>query len=68
VIFHNIGLGGGVAPVHRYIPGLLDDVLQGRIHPGRVFDFETDLEHITERSTAMDGRRAIKSQVRVATI
>ena len=30
VIFHNIGLRGGAAPVHRYIPELLDDVLQGR--------------------------------------
>src|SRR3989449_1350516 len=68
VIFRNIGFRGGVAPVRRYIPELLDDVLQGRIHPGRVFDFETDLEHITDAYAAMDGRRAIKSLVRVGTI
>jgi len=68
VIFRNVGLRGGVAPVRRYIPELLDDVLQGRIHPGRVFDFETDLEHITDAYAAMDGRRAIKSLVRVGTI
>src|SRR5881396_2325306 len=66
VIFRNVGLRGGVAPVRRYIPELLDDVLQGRIHPGRVFDFETDLEHITDAYTAMDERRAIKSLVRVS--
>src|SRR5205807_9406213 len=36
----NIGLRGGSAPVRTYIPELLGDVLDGRIHPGRVFDFE----------------------------
>ncbi len=46
MISRNIGLRGGVAPVRRYIPELLDDVLEGRIQPGRVFDFETDLNGI----------------------
>src|SRR5229473_7422305 len=59
VIFRNIGLRGGVSPVRRYIPELLDDVLEGRIQPGRVFDFETDLDHITEAYAAMDERRAV---------
>ena len=66
VIFRNIGLRGGVAPVRRYIPELLPDVLAGRINPGRVFDFETDLEHVVEGYQAMDDRRAIKSLVRIA--
>jgi threonine dehydrogenase-like Zn-dependent dehydrogenase len=66
VIFRNVGLRGGVAPVRRYIPELLDDVLAGRIDPGRVFDFDTDLEHVAEGYAAMDERRAIKSLVRVA--
>jgi threonine dehydrogenase-like Zn-dependent dehydrogenase len=48
VIFRNIGLRGGVSPVRRYIPELLPDVLEGRIDPGRVFDFETDLDGIVE--------------------
>jgi threonine dehydrogenase-like Zn-dependent dehydrogenase len=61
----NIGLRGGSAPARTYIPELLEDVLMGRIHPGRVFDFETDLEHIAEAYAAMDERRAIKSLVRV---
>jgi hypothetical protein len=49
VIFRNVGLRGGVAPVRKYLPELLDAVLAGTINPGRVFDFETDL---TTSSTA----------------
>ena len=66
VIFRNVGLRGGVAPARSYIPELLADVLAGRINPGRVFDFETDLDHIVDGYEAMDERRAIKSLVRVA--
>jgi threonine dehydrogenase-like Zn-dependent dehydrogenase len=61
----NIGLRGGTAPVRRYIPELLNDVLESRIHPERVFDFETDLEGIAEAYAAMDERRAIKSLIRM---
>jgi threonine dehydrogenase-like Zn-dependent dehydrogenase len=68
MFFRNIGLRGGAAPVRTYIPKLLDDVLQGRIDPGPVFDFETDLEGIAEAYAAMDERRAIKSLVRVGTV
>lgn len=68
VIFRNIGLRGGVAPVRRYIPDLLDDVLEGRINPGRVFDYETDLNGVPEAYAAMDARRAIKALIRVGTI
>ncbi|HEY4751669.1 MAG TPA: zinc-dependent alcohol dehydrogenase family protein [Candidatus Limnocylindrales bacterium] len=66
VIFRNVGLRGGVAPARRYLPELLDAVLAGEINPGRVFDFETDLDHIVDAYDAMDQRRAIKSLVRVA--
>ena len=66
VIFRNLGLRGGVAPARTYIPELLDDVLDGRINPGRVFDFETDLDHVAEAYKAMDERRAIKSLLRIA--
>jgi threonine dehydrogenase-like Zn-dependent dehydrogenase len=61
----NIGLRGGTAPVRRYIPELLNDVLEARIHPERVFDFETDLDGIAEAYAAMDERRAIKSLIRM---
>lgn len=68
VIFRNVGLRGGVSPVRRYIPDLLDDVLEGRINPGRVFDYETDLDGVPDAYAAMDERRAIKALVRVGTI
>lgn len=68
VIFRNIGLRGGVSPVRRYIPELLEDVLEGNIHPGLVFDFTTDLNGITEAYVVMDERRAIQSLVQVGTI
>ena len=54
--------------MRAYIPELLDDVLAGRIQPGRVFDFETDLHGIAEAYAATDDRRAIKSLVRVGTV
>ena len=64
----NVGMHGGSAPVRTYIPGLMEDVLAGRIDPGHVLDFETDLDGIGEAYAAMDQRRAIKSLVRVASI
>src|SRR5881396_1844841 len=65
MFYRNVGLKGGPAPVRAYIPELLEDVLAGRINPGRVFDWETDLNHIAEAYAAMDERRAIKALVRV---
>jgi hypothetical protein len=67
MFFRNIGMRGGAAPVRAYIPELLDDVLEGRINPGRVLDYETDLDGVPEAYAAMDERRAIKSLVRVGT-
>jgi threonine dehydrogenase-like Zn-dependent dehydrogenase len=66
--FRNKGLFGGAAPVRVYVPDLLDDVLEGRINPGRVLDYETDLEGVAEAYAAMDERRAIKSLLRVGTL
>ena len=63
--FRNTGWRGGPAPARIYIPELLGDVLDGVIDPGRVFDYETDLDHIADAYRAMDERRAIKSLVRV---
>lgn len=65
MIFRNIGFSGGVAPARRYIPELLPDVLSGAINPGRVFDYETDLDHVADAYQAMDDRRAIKSLIRM---
>jgi hypothetical protein len=60
----NIGLRGGVAPVRAYLPELLDDVLAGTIHPGRVFDLHLPLDDVAEGYRAMDERRAIKVLLR----
>jgi threonine dehydrogenase-like Zn-dependent dehydrogenase len=66
--FRNVGFRGGPAPARIYIPELLDDVLAGAINPGRVFDYETDLDHVADAYAAMDERRAIKSLVRVSSV
>ena len=68
IFFRNVGVHGGPAPARAYIPELLSDVLEGRINPGRVFDFTTDLNGIAEAYAAMDGRRAIKSLLRVGAV
>jgi threonine dehydrogenase-like Zn-dependent dehydrogenase len=59
----NVGLAGGMAPVRRYLPELLDLVTRGRIEPGRVFDAEVGLDDVAEGYRAMDERRAIKVQI-----
>jgi threonine dehydrogenase-like Zn-dependent dehydrogenase len=56
----NVGLAGGMAPVRRYLPELLDLVLAGTIDPGRVFDLTLPLDQVAEGYRAMDERRAIK--------
>lgn len=66
--WRNVGIRGGVAPARAYIPELLDDVLAGRINPGRVFDLTTDLDHIAEAYAAMDERRAIKSLLKISEV
>jgi threonine dehydrogenase-like Zn-dependent dehydrogenase len=68
MFFRNVGVQGGPAPVRSYLPELLEDVLAERIEPGRVLDYETDLEHVAEAYSAMDERRAIKSLVRVGAV
>src|SRR5581483_2257316 len=46
--FRNIGWSGGPAPARIYIPELLDDVLDGRINPGLVLDYEPDLDQVAD--------------------
>jgi threonine dehydrogenase-like Zn-dependent dehydrogenase len=56
----NIGLAGGMAPVRRYLPELIDHVLSGRIEPGLVFDLTLPLAQVAEGYAAMDKRTATK--------
>ncbi|MBE2203209.1 MAG: zinc-dependent alcohol dehydrogenase family protein [Chthoniobacterales bacterium] len=56
---------GGPAPVRRFLPDLMDRVLQGAIQPGKVFDLTLPLAEVAEGYKAMDERRAIKTLLRV---
>jgi threonine dehydrogenase-like Zn-dependent dehydrogenase len=60
----NVGLAGGMAPVRRYLPDLLDRVMSGAIDPGRVFDLTLPMSESPEGYRAMDERRAIKVLLR----
>ena len=56
---------GGPAPVRRFLPDLMDRVLNGRITPGKVFDLTLPLGEVAEGYRAMDERRAIKTLLTV---
>ncbi|TCR80207.1 hypothetical protein EV561_114142 [Rhizobium sp. BK376] len=56
---------GGPAPVRRYLPYLMDLVIDREINPGKVFDLEIPLVDVAEGYRAMDERRAIKTLLRV---
>jgi threonine dehydrogenase-like Zn-dependent dehydrogenase len=58
--YDNVTIAGGPAPVRAYMAELLPDVLEGRIHPGRVFDRVTDLDGVPDGYRAMNDREAIK--------
>ena len=66
LFWRNVGIKGGVAPARSYLPELLDDVLAGRINPGLVFTYVTDLDHVGEAYAAMNERRAVKSLLRIS--
>ena len=68
MFYRNKGVQGGPAPARHYLPELLDDVLEGRINPGCVLDFQTDLDGVAEAYAGMDERRAIKSLLRVGAV
>lgn len=47
--------------VRRYLPELIDLVLNAKINPGKVFDLTMPLDQVAEGYPAMDERRAIKT-------
>ena len=61
LFFRHVHLHGGPAPVRRYLPKLIDLVLNGTINPGKVFDLTLPLDRVAEGYRAMDERRAIKT-------
>jgi threonine dehydrogenase-like Zn-dependent dehydrogenase len=60
VFLRNITLTGGVAPARAYIDELLPDVLEGRVHPGHVFDRTVSLDQVPDGYHAMADRSALK--------
>ena len=64
LFFSHVALRGGPAPVRRFLPDLIDRVLNGRIEPGKVFDLTLPLDQAAEGYRAMDERRAIKALLR----
>jgi threonine dehydrogenase-like Zn-dependent dehydrogenase len=65
LFYAHVRLHGGPAPVRRYLPKLIDLVLNGKINPGKVFDLTLPLDQVAEGYRAMDTRRAIKTLLRV---
>jgi threonine dehydrogenase-like Zn-dependent dehydrogenase len=61
LFYTHVHLHGGPAPVRRYLPDLIELVLDGTIEPGKVFDLTLPLDQVAEGYKAMDERRAIKT-------
>jgi threonine dehydrogenase-like Zn-dependent dehydrogenase len=61
LFFTHIHLHGGPAPVRRFLPNLIDLVLNGKVNPGKVFDLTLPLNRVADAYRAMDERRAIKA-------
>ena len=64
LFYTHVHLHGGPAPVRRYLPELIELVLNGTINPGKVFDLTLPLDQVAEGYRAMDERRAIKALLR----
>ena len=61
LFYSHVHLHGGPAPVRRYLPELINLVMNGKINPGKVFDLTLPLNQVAEGYRAMDERRAIKT-------
>ncbi|MET8506319.1 zinc-dependent alcohol dehydrogenase family protein [Streptomyces sp. NPDC004787] len=61
MFMQNISVRGGLAPAVRYMPLLLDSILDSSVRPGRVFDLALPLERAADGYCAMDERRSIKT-------
>jgi threonine dehydrogenase-like Zn-dependent dehydrogenase len=56
---------GGPAPVRRFLPDLIDLVLNRKINPGKVFDLTLPIAKVADGYRAMDEHRAIKVLLKV---
>jgi len=65
LFYTHVHLHGGPAPVRRFLPKLIDLILNGTIDPGKVFDLTLPIDRVAEGYRAMDERRAIKTLLQV---
>jgi threonine dehydrogenase-like Zn-dependent dehydrogenase len=61
LFFSHVHPHGGPAPVRRFLPQLIDQIWNGEIAPGNVFDLTLPLDDVAAGYRAMDQRRAIKT-------
>jgi threonine dehydrogenase-like Zn-dependent dehydrogenase len=61
---NNITVGGGVAPVRHYLPGLVPSILAESLKPAAVFDLELPLSQVMDAYRAMGNRKSIKTLLR----
>lgn len=59
-----VHLHGGPAPVRRFLPELIELIVDGTVDPGKVFDLTLPLDEAAAGYRAMDERRAIKVLLR----
>ncbi len=60
---HHLTIALGVAPARRYLPELMERVLQGTYDPSPVFDLTLPLAEVAEGYRAMSERRSIKAML-----
>src|SRR3954453_651105 len=64
LFYTHVHLHGGPAPVRRYLPKLIELVMERKIDPGKVFDLVLPLEQVAEGYRAMDELQEIKALLR----
>jgi threonine dehydrogenase-like Zn-dependent dehydrogenase len=62
---HNIGVKAGIAPVQRYLSGLLCSVLDGSLDVSPIFTSTVALADVSAGYEGMDSRRDIKVLVTI---
>ncbi|ANF31587.1 IMP dehydrogenase [Leifsonia xyli] len=60
LFFSGVHLHGGPAPVRRFLPELIESIMNDELDAGEVFDLTLPLADAAEGYRAMDERRAIK--------
>ncbi|MFD0888893.1 hypothetical protein ACFQ08_30520, partial [Streptosporangium algeriense] len=60
-----VRLAGGVAPARHYLPGLIDDVAEGRLDPAPLIDRVLRIDDVAEGYAAMDDGTALKAVIRM---